>query len=118
MRFEQKSIMTFKCHKVEETTKNVLYPVHDIGFHPNNMASGFVSTVGGDGFMYFWDYKQKNKLKTFSFNKQPVTRAELCHEGKYMALALGYDWSRGVEMIGSVKPKIFIYEMQEKDLKH
>lgn len=47
-----------------------------------------------------------------------MTKGVLCHEGKYFALALGYDWARGVEMIGSTKPKILVYEMKEKDLKH
>lgn len=73
--------MTFKCHKVEEKSnnswnaskKNVLYPVHDVQFHP--VAKGFVSTVGGDGMMYFWDYQQKNKIKTLNFKKEPITRA-------------------------------------------
>lgn len=48
--------MTFKCHKVENGSNSVLYPVHDIGFHPSNQAEGFVSTIGGDGFVYFWDF--------------------------------------------------------------
>jgi len=56
------SIMTFKCHKVKEGLTDVLYPVHDICFHPNNQASSFVSTCGGDGIIYFWDYKTKNKI--------------------------------------------------------
>ena len=52
--------MTFKCHKVEEKLQAmmnqsqkkqaVLYPVHDLLFHPNQQhGKGFVATVGGDG---------------------------------------------------------------------
>ena len=57
MKFSQQSIMTFKCHKKGDGQQAVLYPVHDMVFHPNPMGKGFVSTVGGDGFMYFWDFE-------------------------------------------------------------
>ena len=67
--------------------------------------------------MYFWDFAQKNKISSFPFENQPITRTEFCSEGKYLALALGYDWAKGVEGIQSTKTKIMIYPMGEKDLK-
>jgi hypothetical protein len=57
MKFTLDSIMTFKCHKQGEGNEAILYPVHDIFFHPGSMGDGFVSTCAGDGFMIFWDFK-------------------------------------------------------------
>ena len=68
--------MTFKCHKIEENDyekTQVLYPVHDIFYHPN--SDQFCGTIGGDNKIYFWDYKEKNKIKEFKF-KNPVTAAK------------------------------------------
>jgi len=33
----------------------------------------------------------------------------MCHEGKYFAIATGYDWAKGVEGIGSNKANISVY---------
>jgi len=35
-----------------------------------------------------------------------------------MILATGYDWSSGVQNVGTVKPKIVVYEMKKKDISH
>ena len=91
----------------------MLYPVHGIKFNP--VSKCFVSTAGGDGCVYFWDFVRKNKISTFKFGSQPVTASELCPEGKFFAFGLGYDWAKGIEGIGSVKPKVCVYQMQQKD---
>ena len=96
--------------------KNVLYPVHSLNFH--GASKGFVSTAGGDGMMYFWDIAKKNRIRKFDFNKQPVTATRISHDGKHMAVALGYDWAKGIEFIGSFKPKICVYPLEQKDLQY
>lgn len=68
------SIMTFKCHKVETGSNNnkqtTMFPVNFIGFNKRN--DKYVYTGGSEGQMYFWDYEQKNKSKSFNFSNRPV----------------------------------------------
>ena len=52
---------------------------------------------------------RKQKINTFEFNKNAITNSELDPEGKYMALALGYDWQRGVEKFKSMQSKVCVY---------
>jgi mRNA export factor len=110
--------MTFKCHKTEENNNvNILYPVHSIGFHPN--SKNFVFTAGGDGTMTFWDYEQKNKIKTFNFKGVPVTKAKVSHDGQAIAYALGYDWQKGIWGIDpNIKPKVCVHMIAENELKY
>jgi len=106
------SIMTFKCHKTE--SPQTLFPVHGIGFHPKSKY--FVYTAGGEGNIFFWDYNSKTKIKGFSFKSQPVTKVRMSPDGLLMAYALGYDWSKGIEGYGSVKPRICMHQMAENEL--
>jgi len=46
-----------------EKGKIYLYPVNDIFF--TSKSDQFIGTVGGDGYMQFWDYKLKNKINSF-----------------------------------------------------
>jgi len=106
------SIMTFKCHKTENP--QTLYPVHGIGFHAK--SKHFVYTAGGEGNIFFWDYLSKTKIKGFSYKAQPVTKVRMSPDGMLLAYGLGYDWSKGIEGIGSVKPRLCVHIMQESEL--
>lgn len=81
-RFEMKSIMTFKAHKVEENINgrnhSFFFPVNALQFNGRN--NFFMMTAGGEGQMIFWDYREKNKIKTFQFNHTPVTTAKVSHD--------------------------------------
>jgi len=113
------SLMTFKCHQVDTiasgNSKQTLYPVNTIGFHPYH-GSDFVYTSGGEGSMYFWDIKQKQKTVDFNFDELPVTQAEFDPTGKYMAYSLGYDWARGIQGYMSQPSKICVHRIQENEL--
>jgi mRNA export factor len=106
------SIMTFKCHKTE--SPQVLYPVHSIGFHPKSKY--FVYTAGGEGNVFFWDYSSKTKIKGFGYKSQPVTKVRMSPDGALLAYALGYDWCKGIEGMGSYKTKVCCHIMQESEL--
>lgn len=108
------NIMTFKCHKLDQGSQQMLYPVHGIGFHP--AAKSFVYTAGGEGNIFFWDYSAKNKITGFSYGKVPVTRVKMSPDGTLMAYALGYDWAKGIEGYMSHKPKLAVHMMQESEL--
>lgn len=116
--YKSSNKMTFKCHKTEEQGGvNILYPVHSIGFHPS--SKNFVFTAGGDGTMTFWDYEQKNKIKTFNFKGVPVTKAKVSEDGQAIAYALGYDWQKGIWGIDpNVKPKVCVHMISENELKY
>ena len=53
-------------------------------------------TAGGDGKIIFWDISQKNKIKEFCYNNQPVTACKISPDGNFLVYALGNDWSEGV----------------------
>jgi len=52
-------------------------------------------TAGSEGLMVFWDYEVKNKIKTLSFNNVPIVCIKMSPDGKYLAYALGNDFSKG-----------------------
>jgi len=106
--FKSSSIMTFKCHKTEEGKNQVLYPVNSLGFNPRSNV--FLFTAGGDGMLNFWDHKEKNKIKTFSFKGLPVTKGKVSHDGQMVAYGLGYDWQKGIWGLDqNVKPRIVVH---------
>ena len=115
-RVKLNNVMTFKCHKIESTNSNqqTLFPVHGIGFHPKSKY--FVYTAGAEGNLYYWDYNAKSKIKTFQFKGTPVTKVKMSPDGLLMAYAIGYDWSKGLEGIGSFKPRICCHILQENEL--
>ncbi|EAR89676.1 poly(A)+ RNA export protein (macronuclear) [Tetrahymena thermophila SB210] len=114
------NIMTFKCHKNEEKQNNVvnqiLYPVNSICFNPRQ--DQFLLTCGSDGNMYFWDFEHKNKIKSFAFNKQPISACNVSSTGQFLAYSLGYDWHMGYEHSNSFeKPKICVHIINDDELR-
>jgi len=111
------NIMTFKGHKVDEKQKSTLYPVNCLGFHPHR-GYQFLCTGGGEGKMYFWDAKQKNKVAEFDFRGNSITQVEIDPTGKYMAYALGYDWARGIQGYMSQPSKVCCHVLQDRELEY
>uniref|UniRef100_A0A0N5A796 WD_REPEATS_REGION domain-containing protein n=1 Tax=Parastrongyloides trichosuri TaxID=131310 RepID=A0A0N5A796_PARTI len=91
-----KDNFTFKCHRSSELTNGYqeIYPVNDVIFNHNY---GTLCTVGGDGKYSFWDKDSRTKLKTSDAFPMPFTTADIHGSGSMVALALGYDWSKGHE---------------------
>jgi WD40 repeat protein len=38
-------------------------------------------TAGSDGYMHFWDYEQKNKIKSLNYAKVPICVAKVDYAG-------------------------------------
>jgi WD40 repeat protein len=79
--FSDKSLSySFKGHKEENETEEIIYPVMSIDNKNNMFASG-----GSDKYVYLWDiYKRKkiNRSKMF-----PESVSNLCFTDKYLAVA-------------------------------
>lgn len=115
-KMKSESIITFKTKSYPDSTpanKKILYPVHDIGF--SALKKEFVFTSGGEGSICCWDFKKKDKLKTYDFGGVPVTRCKLSPDSQLMAYALGYDWSVGIGGYMSCPSRICVHAMQEGD---
>jgi hypothetical protein len=56
-----------------------MFPVNFIGF--NKRYDKYVYTAGSEGNMFFWDYNEKNKSKSFNFSGRPVCAAALDSTG-------------------------------------
>ncbi len=52
-------------------------------------------TAGSDGYMHFWDYEQKNKIKSLNYAKIPICVAKVDYSGEMIAYGLGNDWHIG-----------------------
>jgi len=113
------SFITFKGHyqKDENGEYTLLNPINAVGFHPGKKSDFLYSAGGGgEGKMYFWDIKMKDKIAEFDFKGTAVTRAEMDPTGKYLAYSLGYDWSRGIQGHFSHPSKVCVHVMQDKEL--
>ena len=95
MEYNWKSHITFKAQKTEDKDQIVLYPVNSINFNP--ISEDWFSTCGADGTMHFWNHRSKSKIKSFSYNSNPVCYSSVSHNGRHIAYALGNDWHIGPE---------------------
>lgn len=106
------SNFVFKCHR----DKQDIYAVNAIDFHHSNT---FV-TAGSDGSLHTWDKDVRSKLASFDkFQRQiPIADAKFSPNGKYMAYALSYDWSKGSDHSQQYQGKsnIMIHEMQPAEI--
>ena len=86
--------------------------VNDIAFHPTHNT---LVTVGSDGRFSFWDKDARTKIKTSEQFPLPLTSCAFSHDGKILAYAIGYDWSKGHEGNDvSKKSKIFLRPAEEE----
>lgn len=90
--FKSHAIITFKSNKTEEKGSVILYPTNTSSFNP--FLDGWFLTGGSDGTMSYWDYKARNKIKSFGFNA-PVCNASVSSQGNMVAYSLGNDWHIG-----------------------
>jgi mRNA export factor len=111
------SLISFKTKNYEQNvhpSQQLLYPVHDIGFHHLNKAAIF--TAGGEGAINFWDFYKKARLSNYEYKGVPVTRAKMSPDGALLAYATGYDWSLGIQGYMAYGSKIAVHLVQESDL--
>jgi mRNA export factor len=111
------SLISFKTKNYEQNVQpshQLLYPVHDIGFHHLNKGSIF--TAGGEGAINFWDFYKKARLTSYEYKGVPVTRAKMSPDGALLAYATGYDWSLGIQGYMAYGSKLAVHLLQETDL--
>lgn len=90
--FKTHPLITFKSNKVAEQGSDVLYPTNTSCFNPS--IECWFLTGGSDGSLSYWDFKARNKIKTFNFHV-PVCNAQVSPNGKMVAYSLGNDWHIG-----------------------
>jgi mRNA export factor len=73
----------------------LLHPINAVSFNPKN--SFWFMTAGADGFMHFWDYSAKNKIKMLNYGDVPICVAKVNPSGNMVAYGLGNDWHLGAE---------------------
>ncbi|ORX70485.1 WD40 repeat-like protein [Linderina pennispora] len=85
------------------------------GRHP---VTGTFCTAGSDGSIVFWDKDARQKLKSFTNLGGPVLSTTISGDGKILAYATGYDWSKGFQHNdGTTKSTIFLHSIAEEDVK-
>ena len=99
---------SFIGHKVEKNlrTQNAVqagqYPVGAVDAHPRFPYT--IVSASADGIVKTWDIEKKKLIQTFDYGYQPVTAAKFSGAGgEMLALALGYDWSRGPQHYSPAK---------------
>ena len=106
----------FKCHRHVKKIGNdnivYVYPINDMSVNPEY---GSVVSVGGDGSYSIWDIDNKSKVhdRENCEDKTPLTATDINKDGKLLAYASGYDWSKGAQFAYLyTRPKIFIHYLQ------
>lgn len=122
--------MTFKAHKVivnmllyekvedsQGASKiNYFFPVNSVQFNSRNPK--FMMTAGAEGQMVFWDYEAKNKIKTFQYSAMPIVTSKMSPDGKFLAYALGNDFSKGPESYSmNIQNKLCVHSIPDNELK-
>ena len=94
--FGKNSDFCFKCHRDEQKNpaKADVFSVNGITF---NVLYNTFATYGGEGQMIIWNKDTKSKYKASKKFPAPLTAAHFTEDGKLLAYACGYDWSRGFE---------------------
>ncbi|KAK3357639.1 WD40-repeat-containing domain protein [Lasiosphaeria hispida] len=87
---------SFQCHtkpSTAATAQSNIFAVNAVSFLPPN--KNVLATGGGDGTFFFWQVGGSNEhLARFSVGSA-VTSVIFSPSGRWLAYAVGYDWSRG-----------------------
>lgn len=82
----------FRCHRKQQADTELIYPVHDLVFHPRYHT---FLTAGGDGTMSTWDPWNKKRIKHLTGFRSGVCSVALNAEGDLMAMGVGYAYEQG-----------------------
>jgi len=106
----------FKCHRdeVKGATKADVYSVNGISF---NIQYNTFATFGSDGMLIVWNKDSKSKYKSSKKFPAPQTAAAFTEDGKLLAYAIGYDWTKGFETTKTQQfpTKIFVRSPDVKE---
>ncbi|KAJ1966247.1 RNA export factor gle2 [Dipsacomyces acuminosporus] len=107
---------SFKCHRDDALSSQVnVYSVNSISHH---QGYGTFVTAGSDGSFVFWDKDARQKLKTHKNVGGPILSTAFNGDGKILAYAIGYDWSKGYQHNNdSIKNTILLHAVADDDVK-
>ncbi|KAF8562120.1 hypothetical protein P879_08872 [Paragonimus westermani] len=109
----QKKKYAFKCHRVKEENKEIIYPVTALAFHQgfNTFASG-----GCDGIVNIWDGFNRKRLAQLSKYSTSISSLAFSEDGRLLAIASSYMYERG-QIENEPEPTIYIRSVAENEVK-
>ena len=72
-------------------------------------------TIGSDGHYFTWNKDTKSKYKSSKKFPGPINCCDFSDDGKMLAYAVGYDWSKGAE--GAKQPCQTMLFLRTPDVK-
>eukprot|EP00826_Nyctotherus_ovalis_P042465 TRINITY_DN4370_c0_g1_i10.p1 TRINITY_DN4370_c0_g1~~TRINITY_DN4370_c0_g1_i10.p1 ORF type:complete len:118 (-),score=40.24 TRINITY_DN4370_c0_g1_i10:149-502(-) len=103
-----------------------IYSVNALAF---NNTFGTFASAGSDGRLYFWDKDARMKLKgfpearTLSANKAypvstvlPIVDCAFSAQGDMVAVAFGYDWSKGVAEYENFQNEVHVHVLAKEEI--
>ncbi|KAJ3387960.1 mitotic spindle checkpoint protein Bub3 [Lobulomyces angularis] len=82
----------FKCHRQTVDTKEIVYPVNAVAFHP---VHGTFCTGGSDGVVGIWDGFNKKRLKFLPAYPAGISSLDFSCTGDILAIASSYTYEEG-----------------------
>ncbi|CAH8571901.1 unnamed protein product [Dicrocoelium dendriticum] len=109
----QKKKYAFKCHRVKEEDKEIIYPVTAIAFHQgyNTFATG-----GCDGIVNIWDGFNRKRLAQLPKYPTSISGLAFSEDGHLLAIASSYMYERG-KIENEPDPNIYIRSVSENEVK-
>ncbi|KAI1331216.1 WD repeat domain-containing protein [Xylariaceae sp. FL0255] len=119
---------TFRCHRSQpepigrsRIKETKIWAVNDIAIHP--IHHSICVTAGSDGCFHIWDLPNRRRTRSYptvpaSDGKHPdaITAVSFSHDGRFLAYATGYDWSRGCAgNVPKIKTKVMLHEVGDLD---
>ncbi|KAH8284463.1 hypothetical protein KR018_012615, partial [Drosophila ironensis] len=105
----KKEFDLFGCHihnSTQQHNTNDKYSVNDITQHPIHST---LATVGSDGIIGYFSTEDGIEIKRCESKGQAITACDFSSDGKLLAYAMGYDWSKSHETYDSSKmPQICV----------
>jgi len=93
-----------------------VYAVNDIAVHP--VDPKIVATVGSDGCLNLWDFASRLRLQGSKRLEGSLSACGFNRDGKILAYAMGYDWSKGfAENKPSYPLKLKLHAVTDRELR-
>ncbi|KXN72421.1 WD40 repeat-like protein [Conidiobolus coronatus NRRL 28638] len=100
----------FSCHKLND----VLYPVHDLAFHPQTNC---LTTAGGEGTVRTWDLSTQNPISVIASFNNPIVSIDYHPSGQSLAIATSNDFlDATVETHHKYKTSIYLAELNSQSV--
>ncbi|VDD82184.1 unnamed protein product [Mesocestoides corti] len=109
----QKRSYVFKCHRVKEEKREIIYPVTAISFHQryNTFATG-----GSDGMVNTWDGFNRKWLAQFEKYPTTISSLDFSEDGTQLAIGVSYLFENG-EIPDPPAPAIYIRSVADSEVR-